>query len=65
MEYRDKVYTIVQGIEPGTWKWTVQLDERTVKSGTAPTRDAARTNIVWVVDKALAPKKVKLKSRDD
>jgi hypothetical protein len=27
MEYRGKNYTIVQGVEPDTWKWAVQLDE--------------------------------------
>jgi hypothetical protein len=36
-------------------------DEKTVKSGGATSRDAARANVVWAVDKALAPKKVKLK----
>jgi hypothetical protein len=61
MEYRGKSYTIVQGIGPNSWKWKVHLDEKTVKSGDAPSRDAARANIVWAVDKALAPKKVKLK----
>jgi hypothetical protein len=61
MEYRGKSYTIVQGIGPNSWKWKVRLDEKTVKSGDATSRDAARANVVWVVDKALAPKKVKLK----
>jgi hypothetical protein len=61
MEYRGKSYTIVQGIGPNSWKWKVRLDEKTVKSGDATSRDAARANVVWVVDKALAAKKVKLK----
>jgi hypothetical protein len=61
MEYRGKTYTIVQGIGPNSWKWKVRLDEKTVKSGEAPSRDGARADVVWVVDKALAPKKVKLK----
>jgi hypothetical protein len=61
MEYRGKSYTIVQGIGPHSWKWTVQLDEKTVSSGEAPSREAAKNNVVWLVDKALAPKKVKLK----
>jgi hypothetical protein len=55
MEYRGKNYTIVQGVEADTWKWAVQLDEKTVKSGEAKTR-AAATNAVWAIDKALAPK---------
>jgi hypothetical protein len=61
MEYRGKQYTIVQGAAPHSWKWKVQLDEKTVKSGEAPSRDGARANVVWAVDRALAPKKVALK----
>jgi hypothetical protein len=64
MEYRGKSYTIVQGVGPNSWKWTVRLDEKTVKSGEAPSRDAAKTNVVWLVDKALALKKVKPPSTD-
>jgi hypothetical protein len=56
MEYRGKTYTIVQGIQPNSWKWTVQIDEKITKSGEAPSRDAARASVVWFVDRALAPK---------
>jgi hypothetical protein len=35
MQYRRKHYTIAQGIDP---RWTVRLDEQTVKSGGATTR---------------------------
>jgi hypothetical protein len=28
MEHRGKNYTIVQGVERDTWKWTVELDEK-------------------------------------
>jgi hypothetical protein len=58
MEYRGKQYTIAQGIGPDPWKWTVQLDEKTVESGEATSRAAARNSVVWLIDKALAPKKV-------
>jgi hypothetical protein len=61
MEYRRKYFTIVQGIGPDSWKWSVRLDEKTARSGEAPTRAAAMNSVVWLVDKALAPKKVKLK----
>src|SRR6476661_8914491 len=54
MEYRGKQYTIVQGIEPDTWRWTVHLDERTVKSGIATSRAAATIRVIWLVDNALA-----------
>src|SRR3982074_3430658 len=30
MEYRGKHCTIVQGIGPDSWKWTVRLDEKDV-----------------------------------
>jgi hypothetical protein len=56
MEYRGKSYTIVQGIEPYSWKWTVQLDEKTARSGESPSRDAAKNSVVWLVDRLLAPK---------
>jgi hypothetical protein len=59
MEYRGKTYSIVQGITPDSWKWSVHLDEKTVKSGEATSREAAKVNVVWLVDKALAPKKVR------
>jgi hypothetical protein len=59
MEYRGKHFTIVQGIGPNSWIWRVQLDEKTVKSGEAASRDAARNSVVWLIDKALAAKKTK------
>jgi hypothetical protein len=33
------------------------LNQKTIKSGKAKTRQAAMTNVVWLVDRALAPKK--------
>jgi hypothetical protein len=35
MQYRSKHYIVTQGIEPNSWKWTVDLDERISKSGEA------------------------------
>ena len=57
MEYRGKRYTVVQGIQPASWKWTVYLDENTVKSGSAPTREAAKVKAIWTIDKARTAKK--------
>ena len=65
MEYRGKTYTVIQDIGLNTWKWTVQLDERTVKAGDAGTRESAMTSAIWAIDKALAPRKVKLKPPAD
>ena len=52
MEYRGKHYTIVQGIRPDCWKWTVHLHEKSVKSGVATTREAARIRLMWIIDTA-------------
>jgi len=59
MEYRGKQYAIVQGIGADSWKWTVHLDDKTVKSGHAASRAAARNSVVWLIDRTLKPKKVK------
>ena len=64
MEYRGKEFTIRQGVGPGSWKWTVQLDERAAKSGEAPTRAAAMNSVVWVIDKSLKVRKAKLVAPD-
>jgi hypothetical protein len=65
MEYRGKSYSIVQGAGPHSWKWMVKLDEKTIKSGEAPSREAAKNNVVWQVDKALAAGRPKLKPLGD
>jgi hypothetical protein len=65
MEYRGKRYTIVQGVDANSWRWTVYIDEKTVKSGAANTRESATTNAIWAIDRVLAPKKPKLKSPND
>jgi hypothetical protein len=53
MEYRGKHYIVVQGIEPDSWKWTVDLDEGTVKSGEAKTRAMAISAVVLFIDRTL------------
>ena len=60
MDYRGKHYTIVRGVGPHSWKWKVHLDEKTVKSGEASSREAAKNSVVWLIDKALQAKKKKL-----
>jgi hypothetical protein len=54
MEYRNKHYIVVQGIEPNSWIWTVYLDDGTVKSGEAKTRAMAISAVVLFIDRALA-----------
>jgi len=54
MEYRGKHITIVQGTEPNSYNWTVRLDEKTVRSGSAVSRESAMNSAVWLIDRALA-----------
>ena len=56
MQYRGKQYIVVQGIEPDSWKWTVDLDEQTSKSGEAKTRGLAVSAVVLLVDRLLTRK---------
>jgi hypothetical protein len=58
VEYRGKRYIVVQGVGRASWKWTVYLDESTVKSGSASTRAAARIRAIWTIDEARGPKKI-------
>jgi hypothetical protein len=60
MDYRGKTYTIVQGIIAKSWKWTVYLDDKSVKTGDAISRIAARLKAEAFINRALAPKKAKL-----
>ena len=55
MQYRGKHYIVVQGIEPDSGKWTVDLDEQTSKSGEAKTRGLA-VSTVLLVDRLLTRK---------
>jgi len=59
MDYRGKHYTIVRGFGPNSWKWTVQLDEQTVRTGEANSREAARIAVGRLIDKSLMPKNAK------
>ena len=56
MQYRGKHYIVVQGIEPDSWKWTVDLDEQTSRSGEAKTRGLAVSAVVLLVDRLLTRK---------
>jgi hypothetical protein len=60
MEYRGKQYTVLQGIN-GNWKWSVEGIEGFTRSGTAPGRPAGINLAERAIDKALAPKKKRLR----
>jgi hypothetical protein len=33
MKYRNREYTVVQGIERGVWKWSTSVDDVVIKGG--------------------------------
>jgi len=59
MEYRDKPFSVVQGID-GNWKWLVSDLVGHTKSGAAPSRLAGIKSAERAIDKALVPKKQRL-----
>ena len=58
MQYRSIEYSVTQEENRDTWKWTVNVNENTVESGTRKTREAALSAVVLTIDrwKARAPK---------
>jgi hypothetical protein len=56
MQYRGKYYVVVQGIESDSWKWTVELDETTSRTGEARTRGLAISAVVLLIDRLLMRK---------
>ena len=59
MRYRDIDYTVVQGIGHNVWKWGFALDGKAL-TGQAATKVAAVENAERAIDRALAPKKLRL-----
>jgi len=62
MEHRGVEYWIIQGIQRGLWKWSVETETGTgtgTKSGTSDSRDAAMAAAKRAIDNALDPKKRK------
>lgn len=64
MEYRGKQFTVVQGIKPDSWKWTVQFEAGIIKMGEAKTRPKAMAEAVMAIDRALKVKKRELTPSD-
>ena len=56
MEHRGIEYRIMQGIQRGFWKWSVEIETGT-KHGTSRSRDAAMNAAKRVIDIALNRKK--------
>jgi hypothetical protein len=56
MEYRGKQYSVLQALQGGMWKWTIDLNGHT-RSGSSPSRAAGINAAERAVDRLLAPKK--------
>jgi hypothetical protein len=59
LKYRDVEYTLVQGIGRQVWKWSVSFDGIKV-GGQAGSKAEAVANAERAIDRAMAPKKLKL-----
>jgi hypothetical protein len=59
MVYRGKRCMVLQGVEPDSWKWSVNLDDDTTKSGEAKSRGSALAEVVLLVDRAALARPVK------
>ncbi|SHH25020.1 hypothetical protein SAMN05443248_4210 [Bradyrhizobium erythrophlei] len=57
MEYRGVEYSIVQGIERGTWRWTVSVRADETKSGLTSSKPDAATKAENVIDRTFWPNK--------
>jgi hypothetical protein len=64
MRYRDIEYSLVQGIGRHLWKWSASV-ERAVITGQAATKSEAAREAERAIDRALAPKKVRLVPPED
>ena len=59
MKYRDVEFTVVQGFGRQLWKWGVALEGKAL-TGQAATKAAAVAEAERAIDRALAPRKLKL-----
>jgi hypothetical protein len=54
MEHKGIQYQIVQTANPTGWKWTVQIDDTSTKTGTSFSKGNAIFKAVAAIDKVLA-----------
>jgi hypothetical protein len=59
MRYRDIEYSLVQGLGRHLWKWSASV-AGVVITGQAATKSEAVTEAERAIDRALAPKKLRL-----
>ena len=59
MEYQGQEYSVLQGLD-GMWKWSVPMLVGQTKSGKEVNHAAGVKAAQRAIDKAMAPKKVRL-----
>jgi hypothetical protein len=59
LKYRDVEYTVVQGVGRQLWKWGFVLEMKAV-TGQAATKAEAVREAERAIDRALAPKRLRL-----
>jgi hypothetical protein len=64
MKYRDVEFSVVQGIGRQIWKWSASLGGIDIR-GQAATKAEAVSEAERAIDRALAPKKLKLIRPDE
>jgi hypothetical protein len=64
MRHRDIEYSLVQGLGRHLWKWSASVAD-VVITGQAATKSEAAAEAEKAIDRALAPKKVRLVPRPD
>jgi hypothetical protein len=56
MKYRGFEYTIIQGYERGTWRWSVILTDGRIKSGSIRGKPEALAKVERAINNAIAPR---------
>ncbi len=64
MKYRGIEYTVVQGLGRQLWKWSLSVADVVIR-GQAATKSEAVAEAERAIDRALAPKKLRLVRRED
>ena len=59
MKYRNKEYSVIQGIECGVWKWAASVDDVVIR-GQAAIKSEGVTAAEKAIDRAIAAKNVRL-----
>jgi hypothetical protein len=54
MKYRDIEYAVIQESNRGTWRWVVDLEEKTTEAGQRKTHEAASVAVELTIDRWLA-----------